>query len=278
MADWTFPADTRFSHAYIISTSDAKGNLNTAMHTASAILCSGGGARPCGKCRDCRKVASGSHPDLGFVRRQADESGKEKREIVVKQIRELAEDAIVRPNEATKKVYIIDQADTMNLQAQNAALKLFEEPPAFVCFLLCAENPQMLLQTVRSRCADIRSLHKSDGRQQEAEGESETLKKAKEYLKALASGDELQLLTWCFRNEGMDGRTAGEFLASVQSLIADMLAGRKNMLGLKAEDLLELYRQMDQYLAWLNVNISAKQIFGLLACSMPGTDRNGEPN
>ena len=86
----------------------------------------------------------GIHPDVALVERAADKSGKLRREITVDQIRALAVDAAVLPNEADGKVYIFPEADTMNIAAQNAFLKLLEEPPKGVMFLLCAESREKL--------------------------------------------------------------------------------------------------------------------------------------
>ena len=78
--------------------------------------------KPCGVCRDCRKVAAGIHPDLITVRRLEDDKGRPRREIVVDQIRAVNQAAWILPNEAQRKVYLIAEADKMNPAAQNAAL------------------------------------------------------------------------------------------------------------------------------------------------------------
>lgn len=99
------------------------------------------------------------------------------------QIRAVSADAVVLPNEAGRKVYIIEDADSMNIPAQNAALKLLEEPPAGVMFLLCVTNAGQLLPTVRSRCTELNLNGAAAG---EA-GESRAL--AAEFVKCAASGD-----------------------------------------------------------------------------------------
>ena len=152
----------KLSHAYIVSSASEEVGLARATELAAEILCSGTGKKPCGVCRDCRKVRTGVHPDLGFVRRPSDDKGNKKRDIQVDQIRDMGADAYILPNEASGKVYIIEEAETMNESAQNAALKLFEEPPAGVHFILCTANPEKLLITVRSRCAMIRCNNGSE--------------------------------------------------------------------------------------------------------------------
>jgi len=113
---------------------------------AAAYLCEGDRV-PCGSCRHCRKLAAGVHPDLTRVTVPED-----KREIVVDQARALRTDVYIRPNEGRRKIYIIDPADSMNSSAQNALLKVLEEGPSYAAFLLLADEPGKLLETVRSRC------------------------------------------------------------------------------------------------------------------------------
>ena len=146
----------RIPHACLICAPSAEAALQKAKELAAAAVCSGTGKKPCGICRDCRKVEAGVHPDVVTIGRLADDKGKKKQNITVDQIRELSADAVVLPNEAARKVYILDEAETMNPAAQNAALKLLEEPPAGVVFLLCATKPMQLLATVRSRCATVK--------------------------------------------------------------------------------------------------------------------------
>ena len=82
------------------------------------------------------------------IERRTDDKGKQKREIAVDQIRQMVFDAVARPQTAEHKVYVVRDAQLMNTAAQNAALKLLEEPPASAAFILCAANTAMLLPTV----------------------------------------------------------------------------------------------------------------------------------
>ena len=116
----------------------------------AAMLCTGGGEKPCRKCGPCLKVMKGIHPDLFIV--SGPEGGKP---ISVDQVRALRADAYIRPNEGERKIYILEGADQMNAPAQNAMLKLLEEGPPYAVFLLIGENAGALLQTVRSRCEEL---------------------------------------------------------------------------------------------------------------------------
>ena len=90
-------------------------------------------------------MRQGIHPDVRWV-------GDDGKDITVGQVRALRSDAYIRPNEAQRKVYVIENAQTMNASAQNAMLKLLEEGPAYAAFLLLTDNAAALLPTVRSRC------------------------------------------------------------------------------------------------------------------------------
>lgn len=175
------------SHAYIFSGSAASDKDKLAEETAAAIVCSGEN-RPCGICSGCRKAMEHIHPDISIIARE-----KGKSEIYVSQIREIRADAAVLPNDAAKKVYIIKEAESMNSSAQNALLKLLEEPPSYCCFILVTENAGSLLQTVRSRCIEIRL--------------TETAKvqigneKAAELLETFVGTDREAILSSCFSME-----------------------------------------------------------------------------
>ncbi len=119
----------------------------------TALLCKWavctGDNKPCNStdlCPQCRKVSSGNHPDIYT----AQVSGKT--EIVnVEEIRKICNDTYIKPNEANIKVYILPNADKMQHQAQNAFLKVLEEPPQNILFILCCTNAGQLLGTIRSR-------------------------------------------------------------------------------------------------------------------------------
>lgn len=137
------------SHAYLISGAPGTGRKTLARLMARAMLCTGGGDKPCGACPACRKTLAGIHPDLITV------EGEKGKDITVGQIRALRADAYIRPNEGARKVYLIPEAQSMNVNAQNAVLKLLEEGPAYAAFLLVTDNTGALLSTIRSRCEGL---------------------------------------------------------------------------------------------------------------------------
>ena len=271
MAQRVWTEGERIPHACLISAASRRDALREAGRLAAAAVCSGAGARPCGQCRDCRKAAAGMHPDIITVGRLTDDKGKVKQAITVDQIRALSADAIVLPNEAARKVYILDEAETMNAAAQNAALKLLEEPPAGAVFLLCTVRPLLLLPTVRSRCM---RLHMGG---EEADAADEGVQAlADGYLKAVSLADPAQLLRWCMANEGMDGRTLLAFTDEVRLHLTDALCLRQKVRGLSREDMLRLCALMDKLARCLKVNTGVKQLFGLLAVdSLAGRETRG---
>ena len=109
------------SHAYILSGPAGSGKRTLAGLLAAALVCDRrGGALPCLSCAGCRKAEGGIHPDIVRV-------GDDGKDISVAQVRALRADAYIRPNETERKVYILENAQTMNASAQNAMLKLLEE-------------------------------------------------------------------------------------------------------------------------------------------------------
>ena len=143
------------SHADILSGAPGSGKRTLAGLLAQALVCTGGGEDlpcggnvPCGACSGCRKAAAGIHPDIIRV-------GTDGKDITVAQVRALRADAYIRPNEAARKVYVVENAQSMNPSAQNALLKRLEEGPAYAAFLLLADNAAALLPTVRSRCEGL---------------------------------------------------------------------------------------------------------------------------
>lgn len=135
-----------FSHAYLLSGEKGTGKKTIALELAKAILCENENA-PCNTCVSCMKVDKGIHPDLETVRKDEGKQG-----ISVDKIRFIREQAYVRPNESKYRVVIIEDSEDMNLPAANALLKVLEEPPAHIVFILTCNNISRLPETIASRC------------------------------------------------------------------------------------------------------------------------------
>lgn len=135
------------SHFYLIAGPKGSGKKTLARLLAAAIMCQGE-HKPCLACNPCRKVMADTHPDLITI------ADPERKTVPVKTVRAYREEMFIKPNEAEKKIYLLPQE--LNIEGQNALLKIFEEPPKHGVFILLTDNPESLLPTVRSRCTMIR--------------------------------------------------------------------------------------------------------------------------
>ena len=121
------------------------GKITAAAYAAAALLCRDKREnRPCGRCRSCVQALAGAHPDITLFNPNGEN-------IKVDDIRCLRMESFMTPTQSPFKVFIVNRADLMNREAQNAFLKVLEEPLSSVFILLC-RNAYSLLQTVRSRC------------------------------------------------------------------------------------------------------------------------------
>lgn len=134
----------RFPHALLIEGEEGSGRRTLAMAVARAAVCYSEGEKPCGTCEACRKS---EHPDVTVY--------GEEGSISVDTVRALRQEAYVMPNEAPRRVMILVGAQNMLPPAQNALLKILEEPPRHVVFILICENRTQLLETIRSRCVCV---------------------------------------------------------------------------------------------------------------------------
>ncbi|MBA3415948.1 MAG: DNA polymerase III subunit [Chloroflexia bacterium] len=156
----------RVSHAYLIAGAEGVGKRTLAQNFAQALCCPvdrPDPAIPCGVCRSCRRVDRGSHPDVQTVslRTQAvaaEKPGSKNTSLTIDTVRSLRSSAALRPMEATRRVLIVDDAETLQGAAQEALLKTLEEPPPTVSIVLLANDAEALLPTIRSRCQAI-ELH-----------------------------------------------------------------------------------------------------------------------
>jgi DNA polymerase-3 subunit delta' len=150
-------------HAYLFAGPEGVGKGMAARLLAQAANCERDDADACGACPSCRKIARGVHPDVLVVERERDmaragrwepKGGRTpSRDIVVDQVRELVDRRLsMRRFEGRRRFVLIDPADAMNPQAQNAILKTLEEPPPETTLVLVSSSADGLLPTVRSRC------------------------------------------------------------------------------------------------------------------------------
>ncbi len=151
-------ASGKVSHGYIISGEDGMGKNMFANAFANLLLCEHPkDGVPCGECTACKQIDSGNHPDVICVRHEKPNS------IGVDDIRYgLNEDIQIKPYSSEYKIYIVDEAEKMTVQAQNALLKTLEEPPAYAVILLLTSNGDTFLPTILSRCVILKMKNLSD--------------------------------------------------------------------------------------------------------------------
>ena len=139
-------ASGRSSHAYLFLGGAGAGKRLIANTFAKALQCEGE-KRPCDSCKSCHAFNHGNHPDVIYF--QPLKNGKT---YTIEDVREqLLETVDLKPFQYEKKIYIIEKADTLSIQSQNALLKTLEEPPAHAVFLLLAERAEAFLPTILSR-------------------------------------------------------------------------------------------------------------------------------
>ena len=173
-----------FPHGTMIECQNERDGEMFAQFIANCLLCTGD-SKPCGVCPDCIKVQGKGHPDLfvtdGIIKSKT-------KNFAVDAVREIRDDAFIIPNESDKKVYILKNAHNMNDQAQNAILKILEEPPSYVYFIIVTTSKSTMLETVLSR-VQVLSLLSDEGEITEKESNA-----VKDFVSALLSVKEIALM------------------------------------------------------------------------------------
>ena len=249
-----FLSSERLSHAYIVSG-------DTADMIAMAAVCSGAGEKPCMSCKHCGKASRSVHPDITIIDKQ-----KDKRDITVGQIRELKKDVIVVPGEASMKAYVINDADMMNRNAQNALLQMLEETPPHAVFILKTDNPSQLLPTVRSRCVEIKR------RSGAGKAEQEAIRLAGEFFSSLEGGNTA-LAAFMFLLEKLEKDRFAQFLNASRELTAQRLnAAGTSGDTIPRETLSRAERILVKGMEMMDLNVNVGHISGFICASMLTVD------
>ncbi len=191
----------RLHHAYLFLGPDGVGKRKIAFSLAAAIHCPFRDRDSCGQCETCLSVRDGNHPD---VRTIGPETGK--REITIRQMRDLQRQLEFRSFSGKKKIAIIDPANIMNYHAQNSLLKTLEDPPGDALLILVANSTASLLTTVLSRCSRLCFTYISVGKVAEVlERRSGVTPEKARILAALTGGSLGEAMT-CDATELLDQR------------------------------------------------------------------------
>ncbi len=148
----------KISHAYLISGEKLSGKKMLADIFARALQCEAdGGDKPCNCCRSCRQSINGNNPDIIYV-------GNDKANVIsVDNVRQqINGDIMIKPYSSRRKIYIVDEAEKMNVKAQNALLKTLEEPPEYAVIMLLVARAEAMLPTILSRCVALNIKPVSD--------------------------------------------------------------------------------------------------------------------
>lgn len=152
--------ENKIGHAYIFEGIKGVGKQSAALAFAAMALCennkSGELFDSCGECKSCAMINAGSHPDVRIVTNELYEIERSSGIIAVDTIREMKSEVYTKSFMGGRKFFIVPNADMMNINAQNALLKVFEEPPQGTTVILLCENENKFLQTIRSRAVEIK--------------------------------------------------------------------------------------------------------------------------
>ena len=254
----------RLSHAIVLS---GDGDLTDAARFIAAAHVCEGADRPCLRCRHCRKVLEGIHPDVAVIR------DTEHRELTVDAVRALRQDVYIQPNEAARKVYIIADSRQLNERDQNVLLKIVEEGPSYAAFIFCADSPAALLETVRSRCV----LLKCDAPAPDA-----LPPEAEQLCRAFAKGRLLPVTAYLvslenrrLKREELRDVLRGAWCAAAEALLLQM--GKETpdpacgetaqalARGLTCRQLQKLTALLEKYSGECEYNVGAGHVLGALA-------------
>lgn len=205
----------RLPHAMLIEGPSGSGTESFAREAARGVVCSADlPGRPCGICRDCIKAEKEIHPDILLY---GGEGGA--RSFHIDTVRQIRQQAYIRPNEAAAKALILKDVQDMSVQAQNALLKIIEEPPPNVTFLLTCENKAALLETILSRVT-VFSLEGNAREDSKAAAQAD--EQAAEILYNAALGSELEALAALTAYE-RDRQGMAALLERMAALLSDAM-------------------------------------------------------
>lgn len=141
----------KVSHAYIFEGEKGCGKKELAEAFAMTLECEKGAKDACMECISCKQALTHNHPDIIYLTHEKPNT------ISVNDIRQqINGDVYVKPYSGKYKVYIVEDSNKMNIQAQNALLKTIEDPPEYVVIILLTQNAESFLPTIRSRCVSIK--------------------------------------------------------------------------------------------------------------------------
>ncbi len=230
-------ANNKVAQSYIFAGSGGVGKMLTAMNFAKAVNCQGDVKdKPCDACIPCKKISSSNHPDVSVVK-----AHKEGSSVGIDDIRELIRSISLKPYEARKKFYIIDDADSMTQEASNALLKTLEEPVSDSVVIMIVQNINFILPTIRSRSQTVKFLPLG-------------IDEVKDFLVKAHGVDELQARLLSSFSSGSPGKALkdkdADFLEKRQRILGAIINKTFFDLEFEKASRTELKNYLDIILAW----------------------------
>ncbi len=248
----SFVKKGKIPHAILIEGENTKHTTALADYIAGCAVCCGE-SKPCGECRDCHLAGVGTHPDITTIK-----TLDGKKNLSVDQIREARADAFVKAHSAANRVFIIEEAHRMNAAGQNALLKVLEEPPQNVIFILLTPSKTMLLDTIISRCVLLSVAGNENADNQHFET-------ANSFIDLLLTGSEYDMLKLLAPLE-KSRRDAEEFFVTL-----GVCAARRLRTGsIHARVLDQLFEDTKYYLDLLSTNINMPLLLSLAVSRSKG--------
>tara|TARA_B100001750_G_C15506462_1_gene600699 strand:- start:1141 stop:2154 length:1014 start_codon:yes stop_codon:yes gene_type:complete len=144
-------ANERIGHAYLLSGQKHLGKFTFAMELAQAVNCLNSD-RPCKTCLQCTRISKRLHPDVRVLGGDQEMLISDNRHITIDEVRTVQVESSRKPFEGKSKVFILDNVESMTMEAGNALLKTLEEPPSQVLYILISTDISRVLETIISRC------------------------------------------------------------------------------------------------------------------------------
>ncbi len=243
--------ENRLPHSFLIEGGSFEIRKEFGEYIANAIVCEGE-SRPCGNCRQCSLFANGANVDISYI---LPEDGK--KNILISAIRSLREDAFIKPHSAQKRIFIIETAELMTEQSQNALLKILEEPPESVVFILLTPSRGQLLDTIVSRCSVFKLSDDFDL------NDNLTVF-VTDFLKMLFDSSEYDMLKILSAFE-KDRMKSEDFFKSLQSECVRLISSN-SISNFRLKVLSRIYDKCNEYIELIHNNINMSLLFTVAVC------------